>query len=303
MNDKIYVILLNYNAANDTIECIKSIIENEKKVKYEIIVVDNLSTDDSVSKLEKIENIIFIKNKENEGFAKGNNIGIDYAMKQGAEYILLLNNDTIIEKNAISILINSLNTHKGVGIMGSRIMYFENPKLINYCGGKINWLKGATIHENYKKEFVKENEQNNFRYTNFITGCCMLIKREVIEKIGYLPEEYFMYYEDTDYCIKAKENGYKLGLCTNSIIYHKVSVSSGGENSPFSIQWGNRNRLIFMNKYKKYTKGYISIIMYYITRYMLYVKYKLKKDDKRARAIIKGINEGRRYIKENKYGK
>ena len=299
-NSKIYVILLNYNGSEDTIECVKSIVENEKKIEYEIVVVDNKSTDDSVSKLRQLSNITFIESNENGGFAKGNNIGIEYSIKQGAEYILLLNNDTVIEKNAISILEDCLDQHKDVGIIGSRIMYFENKNLINYCGGKLNWLKATTIHEGYKKEYIQQKE--NFKYTEFITGCCMLIRKEVIQKIGYLPEEYFMYYEDTDYCMKAQENGFKLAVCTDSVIYHKVSVSSGGENSPFSIKWGNRNRLIFMNKYKKYTKGMITKLVYYATRYMLYIKYILKKESKKAKAIIEGMEAGKKYIKERKNG-
>lgn len=299
-NSKIYVILLNYNGSEDTIECVKSIVKNEKKIEYEIVVVDNKSTDDSVSKLRQLSNITFIESNENGGFAKGNNIGMEYAIKQGAEYILLLNNDTVIEKNAIAILKDCLDKHKDVGIIGSRIMYFENKNLINYCGGKLNWLKATTIHESYKKEYIQQKE--NFKYTEFITGCCMLIRKEVIQKIGYLPEEYFMYYEDTDYCMKAQENGFKLAVCTDSVIYHKVSVSSGGENSPFSIKWGNRNRLIFMNKYKKYTKGMITKLVYYATRYMLYIKYILKKESKKAKAIIEGMEAGKKYIKERKNG-
>ena len=229
--------------------------------------------------------------------AKGNNIGIKYAMNNKADYVLLLNTDTEIEKDAISILVKKAKSDSNVGIVGSRIMYYDNRNLINYYGGKFDWIKGIVIHENYKKEYKAEEKLE--KYTDFITGCCMLIKREVIEEVGMLPEEYFMYYEDADYCVKVKEHGYKLAICSNSIIYHKVSSSSGGENSPFCIQWGNRNRLLFMKKYRKYTKGILSKMVYYITRYILYIKYLIKKDEARAKAIKKGMLEGRKYIKEN----
>lgn len=298
MNNKIYIILLNYNSADDTIECIESIRENETKLNYEIVVVDNKSQDNSIQKLEKINNIKLIKSDENNGFASGNNIGIKYAIENGAQYILLLNNDTIIEKNAISILEEQLNNHNELGIIGSRIMYYDNKELINYCGGEIDWLKATSIHNNYKQKF--NNNMEKFFYTNFITGCCMLIKKEVFEKVGYLPEEYFMYYEDVDFCVRVKEAGYKLGIDTSSVIYHKVSASSGGEESAFSVEWGTRNRFIFMNKYKKYTNGIITIIYFYLTRYRMIVKYFIKGKIENSKAVLEGMKKGKSYLKNNR---
>lgn len=294
---KICIILVNYNGAEDTIECIKSLQENEKKIDYEIVVVDNKSTDDSVQKLRNIKDIKLIESDENLGFAKGNNLGIKYAVENNFDYILLLNNDTVVEVDAIFKLQQYIEQEKDVGIVAPRIMYYSNKNLINYCGGHIDWLKCATIHENYKNKF-DESMPKNF-YTEFITGCCMLIKKEVIKDVGMLPEEYFMYFEDADYCVQVKEKGYKLAVNTESTIYHKVSVSSGGENSPFSIKWGNRNRLIFIKKYRKYSKGIMTYLFYYISRFILIMKYMIKGDRERQNALLDGIKEGRRYIKEN----
>ena len=296
-NIKLFIILLNYNGYKDTLECVKSIIEMEKKFNYKIIVVDNNSTDNSKEVLENDNRFIFIETHENGGFAKGNNVGIKYAIQKGADYVLLLNNDTVIEKDSILKLVEKMEEDKTLGMIGSRIMYYDNKKIINYCGGHMNWFKASSIHENYKLEY--RTDGGNFKYTEIITGCCILIKKEVIENVGLLPEEYFMYYEDTDYCIQVREAGYKLGVLEDSVIYHKVSLSSGGENSPFSIKWGNRNRLIFMNKYYKYTKGIWTKIIFYITRLLLYIKYKLINQDNKAQAIIDGVKEGRKYIKEN----
>lgn len=297
MNDKVYIILLNYNSAQDTIECVNSIKENEKNLNYEIIVVDNKSSDNSVEVLEKCSGIELIKSLDNGGFAKGNNIAIDYVLKNGAEYVLLLNNDTTIEKDAISIMLNRLKEDDTLGIVGARIMYFDNKDMINYCGGEFNWLKATTIHKNCKEKF--EDNDKAFEYTEFITGCCMLIKKEVFNKIGYLPEEYFMYYEDADFCVKAKEAGIKMGVCKDSVIYHKVSASSGGEESAFSLEWGTRNRILFIKKYKKYTKGLITKAYFYITRVIKICKYILKGEKNKAKAICIGIKKGRQYIKCN----
>lgn len=291
-SNKVSIILLNYNGANDTIQCIKSIKENEKNLDYDIVVVDNKSTDDSIKKLEKLEGIIFLKNEENRGFAAGNNYGIKYAIDNGAEYILLLNNDTEIEKNAISIMLENYKKHKEVGIMGARIMYSDNKELINYCGGHINFTKATVVHEHYREKYVKEDIE--CKQTDFITGCTMLFSKEIIEKVGYLPEEYFMYYEDADYCIKTKEKGFKLFISLNSIIYHKVSSSSGGEQSPFSIKWGTRNRIVFMSKFRQYTSGIYTYLFFYFTRIIKVIEYTLKGKNEEKNAVIQGIKEGKK---------
>lgn len=295
---RICIILVNYNGAEDTIECVKSIKKNEKKIDYEIVVVDNKSTDDSVEKLRGIKDIILIESEENLGFAKGNNLGIKYAMENNFDYILLLNNDTVVEVDSIFKLQQFIEQDKGLGIVAPRIMYYSDRNLINYCGGHIDWLRCIAIHENYRNEF-NENSPKSFE-TEFITGCCMLIKNEVINDVGTLPEEYFMYYEDVDYCIQVKNKGYKLAVNTDSVIYHKVSVSSGGENSPFCIKWGNRNRLIFIRKYQEYSKGILTYLFYYITRYMVFFKYSINRDSEKKKAIIEGIKDGRKYIRESK---
>lgn len=292
----LFIILLNYNSAEDTIECINSIKEKEQKVKYTIVVVDNFSTDDSLSKLRKIENIVLIESDKNEGFAAGNNLGIKYAINNGAKYILLLNNDTIIEENAISNQLEAFKHNEKIGIMGSRIMYYYNRDLINYCGGNINWFRGNTKHCRLKKKF--DESIPKVEYTDFITGCSMLIKKEVIEKVGYLPEEYFMYYEDLDYCIQTKDKGYKLAVATDSVIYHKVSASSGGDASPFSIKWMTRNRIVFINKYKSRTKGMLTISFFYLTRIIKLLLYYIKGEKQKTKAIINGIKEGRKATKK-----
>ncbi len=293
--DKIFIILLNYNNYIDTIECIKSIKENEKQIEYEIIVVDNKSTNNSVEELEKIEGIHLIKAEDNKGFSHGNNLGIEYAINNKAEYLLLLNNDTIITENSISKIYKEMTKHNDVGIMGARIMYHEDKNKINYIGGRVNWNKGTVIIERKGKTYIEEKQ--DFKYTEFVTGCCMLIKKETIEKLGYLPEQYFMYYEDIDYCVNAKRHGYKLGVCLNSIIYHKESASSGGMQSAFSIKWNTRNRLIFIERYVQ--KKVLALTWFYTTRVIVIMKYLLKGERDKISALLEGIKEGRKYNKVN----
>jgi len=290
---KISIILLNYNGYDDTIACIESLKKNTNNLNYEIIVVDNDSTDDSFQKLSNVDGITLLDSGNNGGFSYGNNVGIKFAIDNGADYIYLLNNDTIVNDNTISNLYEVMET-SDIDILGSRIMYYDNQDLIQYLGGTINWNKVTAIH-NYEREKY-DFQIDNIIETDFITGCSMFIKRNVFEKIGLLPEEYFMYCEDLDFCIKAKESNLKLAVCTNSVVYHKVSSSSGGENTPFSLKWGNRNRYIIMNKYKKYTNFYTKII-FYLTRYILIVKYFIKGEKDKAKAIKTGIKLGKEYVK------
>ena len=112
-----------------------------------------------------------------------------------------------------------MEEHQDIGIMGARIMYNEEPSKINCIGGKNKLTKAVAVIEHKDEEYKEMKE--DFKYTEFITGCCMLIKKKLLKEVGYLPEEYFMYYEDVDYCVQVLSNGFKLGICLDSIIYHK----------------------------------------------------------------------------------
>ena len=296
--EKIMIILLNYNNYRDTIECINSIKQNtsENNFIYEIVVVDNKSTNESLSELKKIEGITLIQASENAGFSAGNNIGIKYAIKNKSEYILLLNNDTIITKNSINKMFLELKKHTDIEIISARIMYWDNKNLINCCGGEIDYFKGTAVIYGKGKEYKEANQE--FTYTKFVTGCCMLMKTSLVEEIGFLPEEYFMYYEDVDFCAKVQQKGYKIGVCLSSIIYHKESAASGGGESPFAIEWNTRNRIIFINKYKCY--GILTKLFFYSTRIIVGIKYKLKHKGESLKALKKGIIEGRKFIKNGK---
>lgn len=268
---KVGIILVNYNGTEDTIECIKSIEESSYK-NYKIVVVDNKSLLENLSDLQTFvaqnDNVKLIKSENNLGFAGGNNIGIEFAIDTlNVDYVLLLNNDTLIEKNTIDELLKPFDEEQGCGIVGAKILYYPDIDRIWYAGGKINWKTFTSLH--YGEGEIDNGKYDNLSKVDFITGCVMMIKRQVIDDVGYLPEEYFMYYEDMDYCIATSEKNYSLYYNPKAIVYHKVSASSGGEDSPFSIKYGTRNRIYFMKKYKnKVTKTcFLGAKMYfYITR-------------------------------------
>lgn len=293
--DKVAIILLNYNNTNDTLECVDS-IEKNCGLDYEIIVVDNNSSEDAKKVLlENEDRYTLILNPKNDGFAAGNNIGIKCALNKKYKYVLLLNNDTLISKDSIEIMLETLKKDPKVGAVSCRIMYYPDENIIWYDGGYINWNKYLPIHINIGKNIQECNCINTEENTGFISGCCMFVKSEVFENVGYLPEEYFMYFEDMDFCLQIVEHNYILKVCKNSIIYHKVSSSSGGEESPFTIKWGNRNRLILMNKYKKNTtliSYYISVTLFILTRVIKVVHYILQGNINSSKALLDGVRDG-----------
>lgn len=253
--EKIAIVILNWNGKENTIECLKSIEDIQ-----DVIVVDNNSNDNSVAAIKKdFPKVKIIQNKQNLGFAKGNNIGIKKALDDKAGFIMLLNNDTILEKNCLKNLLEAVKNNPQFSIFAPKIYfeknyefhknrYKENEKgrVIWYAGGIIDWdnLYGhhRGVDEVDNGQFDKEEE------TEFATGAAMLIKKEVFEKIGFLDEKYFLYYEDTDFCVRAKKSGSKILFTPNAVLWHKNagSSSSGSELQDYYI---TRNRLIFGFKY------------------------------------------------------
>lgn len=263
IDKKVGIILVNYNGKEYNEECINSILDSSYK-NIEIIVVDNGSKDGSVEILKEVfkEKIELILTGKNLGFSGANNIGIEKALNDGCDYIVLLNNDTIIDRNLIgNMLIASIEEHNSV--ISPKIYYYDNKKIIWSAGADIRWKKGVTDQRGINK--IEDGSFNKREEVEFGTGCCLLIPSNIVKKVGMLSEEYFLYYEDTDYCMKIKEGGYKIVYEPTGVLYHKVSASTGGELSVGYIYYNTRNRLIFNNKYNKVSK-IIYMTYFYFTR-------------------------------------
>lgn len=286
MEKKVSIIILNYKNAEDTLECVKS-LKNIDYENYDIIVVDNNSPDDSYTILkEKLPDYcLLMSSGKNGGFAYGNNVGIKYAMSRGTEYVLLLNNDTLVEKDFLLRLIECFEKNENTAISTGKIYYEAQRDKIWYAGGEIDWNRFYGYHYNYEK-------YNDIANISFASGCLMLIKAEVFKKVGMLPKEYFMYYEDVDFCASVLEAGYDITYNPMAVIYHKVGASIGEEESPFAVEWNTRNRLKFIKKYsaKLNFKSYIKLIaFFYITRVIKAFSYIFKGRSDKFKALLKGI--------------
>ncbi|MDR3543889.1 MAG: glycosyltransferase family 2 protein [Desulfosporosinus sp.] len=251
-NPRIAIILLNYCNYQDTLQCVDSL----KKINYDnyyVLIVDNASDNQSMSVLQKIENdrITVVSSGKNGGFAYGNNYAIDIASKRGYDFVLLLNNDTLVDADFLNKLVAAnvdVACDMKVGMLTSRIMFYPDTEKVWYAGGKVDWNNLRAIQEGYNYEHSDHHSKN--KTVTFASGCCMLISKEVIKNVGKLPEDYFMYYEDLDYCVQVTDAGYGILYVTDSIMYHCVSSSSGGQESPFVVEWTARSRRKFFRKYK-----------------------------------------------------
>ncbi len=218
-----------------------------KPLDYVFYTKDEALNGGDREKEEKYRNpLIFIRAGKNRGFAAGNNIGIQYALiKDDFEYVWLLNNDTVIKKETLSTLVQcAKDTH--AGISGSTLMYYDEPEKVQAYGGTINKFFGVGRHLIEKKEIKGK--------LDYIVGASFLIDKRVLNKIGLFPEEYFLYYEEVDYCFKARNNGFNFCVCLESMVYHKEGVSTGvtskkGKSSEFSDLLILKNRKTFSAKY------------------------------------------------------
>jgi len=261
--DKIAVIILNWNQAQLTIDCLQSVLKSrlENKISLDIVVIDNGSTNENINLLtnSRVNGFTLIKNKENLGFTGGNNEGIKYALKNKADYIFLLNNDTEIKNNCILELWKAFSKGGNIGIVAPKIYYapgFEFHKdrykkgdlgkVIWSAGGKIDWDNVLGQHLGVDK--VDKGQFNIMKRVSFVSGCAMMVKKEVFKKIGLLDERYFLYLEDLDFCQRATKLGFEILFNPQAIIYHK-NAGSSSSGSKLQEYYITRNRLLFGQKY------------------------------------------------------
>ncbi|WP_312434766.1 glycosyltransferase family 2 protein [Janthinobacterium sp.] len=251
--------------------------------------LDNFSYKAAQAEIEKysLNNVTLIKNVDNIGVAAANNQGIKLGIEAGCEYILILNND--IEFNDASLFQNMMSiAERNNEMLITPKMYFHDNGLIWCAGGEISKLRGTVRHFGEMQKDLPENSITD--YTEYAPTCFMLVHRKVFEKIGMMDEKYFVYYDDVDFIWRANEAGYKLLYWAEGKIFHKVSSSTGGDDSPFSIFYSNRNRLYFIRKNYSPIFKIISLTYTLTTRFIKYIKYsKTNKGLNFKKAMLAGL--------------
>ncbi|MDD4655774.1 MAG: glycosyltransferase family 2 protein [Bacteroidales bacterium] len=234
------IITVNYNQSVVTSQLLDT-LENLTYNQYEIIVVDNGSTKDNPEWLKaKYPSINLIKSGQNLGFAGGNNVGIKASK---GEYLLFINNDTEVPANFIEPMVQLMENNNSIGMVSPKIKFHWDPSIIQYAG--FTKMSPITIRNQSIGYLQKDSATyNTTMETHSIHGAAMMVKKEVINKIGLMPQIYFLYYEEHDWAVKAKREGYKLYYCAQSHILHKESLSTG-KDSPLKTYYLNRGRLIY----------------------------------------------------------
>jgi GT2 family glycosyltransferase len=237
------IITINYNNPEMTCDLIYSIKKSEYK-HYEIIVVDNGSTKGHTTKIKKLfPDVNLILSKKNLGFSGGNNLGIENAR---GEYIFLLNNDTIILPNSLKVLVEKLKNNKSIGAASPKIKYYYKPNIIQYAGSTA--INTFTLRNRHLGNGIEDNGQfDNEHYTNYAHGAAMIFRKTIIKRVGKMPDIYFLYYEEMDWCEKIKSAGFKIRYIPSSVVYHKESMSTG-KDSPLKIYYLNRNRILYARR-------------------------------------------------------
>lgn len=235
---ELFVIVLNWNGRDVVGLCLES-LRKVRGCTLRIVVVDNASTDSSPALVRRdFPEVELIENGENLLFAEGNNVGIRYALQQGAQAVLLLNNDTEVDPDFASRMMDVLGRYPEAGVVGPKIYYYDDPECIWYGGGDFYPFIWIPRHRDIRKRDGSFGERSG--ETGYVSGCALLVRREVIEQIGLLDPGYRIYCEDVDFCLRARRAGWSCRYEPAAKIWHKVSSSSGGGFTPFKFE----NRLV-----------------------------------------------------------
>jgi GT2 family glycosyltransferase len=297
------VVIVDNASEDESIEKIREYCENKIQVKSNFFEYDSnnkpikiieYTREESVNRRKelKFENInsnkklILIKNEKNYGFAEGNNIGIRFSLKNlNPQYICLLNNDTVVEKDFLNKLVDATEKDLFIGIIGPKILYYDHQEIINSAGAEINWKTGSGKNIGFRE--IDEGQYNIIQDVDAVHGACMLIKKEVFFSVGLLDERFFILLEDTDFSIRAKKQGYRVLYYPHAKIFHKEERSR--KKIPIiNLRYSIRNRLLIS---RKYSNGWIVYIVFRIF-IGLFIECIRERRLERPRAMFLGLLDG-----------
>ena len=260
--DRTFVISVNYRQPALTEEAVASLENSGGKCLVTTVVVDNGSADGSLDRLKKsCAGCAVLDAGGNLGFSGGNNVGIRYALEHGAEYILLLNNDAVLERGAVEALLAAVGPKT---IATPKIVFDSDPARVWYGGGHISRMRGGFYHE------TDAASADSARDVDFASGCCMLLPAAFFHECGLMDERFFLYCEDAELCLRAARAGYRIRYEPRAVVRHKVSVSTGGERSPMSAYYGTRNRLMLLSQYRFPVVAFVYVLATRLVKLLLF---------------------------------
>lgn len=242
---RVGIVVVNWNGTDDTLECLAS-LNSLSYANYTVYVVDNGSTVSCKGAVEsQYPGTQVIELPENRGFAGGVNAAVKIALGDGARYLWLVNNDAVVEPATLTELVKIAEADPRCGIVGCKVLKYGRNSVLDHAGGRIMPWLGRAEHIGMGEE--DRGQYDAVRAVHYVTGCSILAKREVFEEVGLLPEDYFLYWEETEWCVRASRRGWKVLYCPTARVYHKVAHTVG-QGSPRVTYYFARNSLLFVRR-------------------------------------------------------
>lgn len=250
---RISIIVLNWNGKQDTLECLDSLAALTYP-NFNVVVVDNGSTDDSLARLRSYDAphpLTLLETGRNLGYAGGNNVGTRHALEQGADFVLVLNNDTIVAPDLLGQLLEAAQRTPDAGVFSARIMYFDEP-------GRV-WFDGASWNRSsLQMEWPGQGEEDCDldkvdHDTDYACGAALFFRSEVAHQIGLLDESFFLVWEEVDWCFRARKAGWRNVVVPAAKVWHKIGVSFGSESSPLRTYFSIRNELLWFSRHAPFS--------------------------------------------------
>lgn len=284
--NKFAIIVLHYCGLDDTLECLDS-LEKLDYQSFELILVDNGSTDLKTLK-ERHPHLIFVENEENLGFAEGNNRGIAQAMERGADWIVMLNNDTIVAPNFLQQLAIAAKEHPKAGVLGAKIFFHDDPATLWYAGGGVDQRLWRCYHTGCGDHDIGD-KYRQIVPIEYACGCALAISKEALCEVGGMSPEYFLIWEEIDWCYRLRGADFECLFVPGAHVWHKVSQSfAGGNRSPMWHYFYMRGRLLFIKRHAHLRQRLLFYVRIFIPELLQLLTQSAKKCS-RSRAALLGI--------------
>lgn len=286
------IVLVNYNGMEDTRKCLNSIERNLKK-KLMVVVVDNASLEDPNEILRKeFPWCVVLRSKTNEGWAGGNNIGIQHSLGDGAEYVILLNNDTVVSEDMVTRLIEAANAYPEFGIIGPIINDMKYPDEVQTDGCLFNRTDAEGFFQR-KAIRIKRCSPPSVTEVDIVNGCCMIISRGVFDNIGLIDERFYLIHEESDFCLRAYKAGFRSGIIGEPLVWHKHSASFDRAGNWRQRYYDTRNLFLLLRSHGKLHKNSRSVSQSWLA-YLKYVYYcycleREHDSEQGSNAVVQGI--------------
>ncbi len=287
---KVAIVVLNWNGKRLTVECLESLLRIDYR-NYEILLVDNGSTDGSQECFRnRFPEVELLENKENLGFAEGSNVGIRRAIDRQADYILLLNSDTVTHETFLSELVRVAESDPTIGFVGPKVYYYDchgRRDVIHSAGGRVSLWIGKCPSIGPREKDAGQYEDT--KVVGWVAGTCMLARRDAVQRIGLLDPAFFAYMEEIDWCVRGYRAGYKSVFVPTSKIWHKVSISSGSLLYRYYL---TRNLFLFMKKHASKSQYLSFLVYFFFVQFWISTTKVILRSRHTFPCFLKGVRDG-----------